>query len=297
MKERLTGVVERLRTAWVVFKTGSHSPVAFPPGHFYSPIPSVPNVLYHESQVFATPRTLPGIDLNVEEQLRTLQAITPRCQNHPFRCSDSSQRFSFANENFGPGEAVIYFGLIGLLKPRRVFEVGSGYSTAVLLDSLDEFELTETECLCIEPYPQLLQSLLQPGDERRVKVMPRELQDVPLGVFAQLERNDILFIDSTHVLKTGSDVHWLLTELLPRLASGVYIHIHDIYYPFEYPKDWIIQNRAWNEAYALRAFLQFNDQFQICLFNSYLHQFHRDVIQQIPLGSDYAGSGLWLRKV
>jgi hypothetical protein len=297
MKERLTEVVQRLQTAWIVFKTGSHSPVAFPPGHFYSPIPSVPNVLYRESQVFATPQTLPGIDLNVEKQIRTLQAIVPACQNHPFSYSDSTTRFNCANENFGPGEAVIYFGLIGLLKPRRVFEVGSGYSTAALLDSLDQLGLSETECLCIEPYPELLRSLLKRGDEERIRVMKCELQDVPASVFAQLEANDILFIDSTHVLKTGSDVNWLLSELLPRLASGVYIHIHDMYYPFEYPKPWILQNRAWNEAYAVRAFLQFNHQFEICLFNSYVHQFHRDVIQQIPLASDYAGSGLWLRRV
>ena len=109
--------------------------------------------------------------------------------------------------------------------------------------------------------------------------------------------NDLLFIDSTHVAKTGSDVNTIFFDILPSLAAGVCVHFHDIYYPFEYPKEWVRQGRAWNEAYMLRAFLQYNPTFRICFFNSYIAAFHRHLLKESMY--PYAlqpGSSLWLRK-
>ena len=116
----------------------------------------------------------------------------------------------------------------------------------------------EIQCTFIEPHPKLLKSLLKQGDLERIEIVPRPLQDVDLELFESLRANDILFIDSTHVAKIGSDVNRIFFEILPALATGVYVHFHDIFYPFEYPREWIYEGRAWNEAYMLRAFLMYN---------------------------------------
>src|SRR5690606_8620162 len=106
---------------------------------------------------------------------------------------------------------------------------------------------------------------------------------VPLAVFEELNAGDMLFIDSTHVAKTGSDVNYILFEILPRLKSGVLIHFHDIFYPFEYPRDWVFNGRNWNEVYFLKAFLMYNTTFEIKLFSHYLHKHHPNVFEAMPL--------------
>jgi hypothetical protein len=139
--------------------------------------------------------------------------------------------------------------------------------------------------------------LLTPADAKQITLLETPLQEVPLSTFEALEANDILFIDSTHVCKTGSDVNRLIFEILPRLQAGVYIHIHDMFYPFEYPKSWVLEGRAWNELYLVRAFLQNNDTFEIAAFNNYLTLMHRDWFQQhMPLCLKNTGGSLWLRK-
>ncbi|HYI96326.1 MAG TPA: class I SAM-dependent methyltransferase [Bryobacteraceae bacterium] len=271
----------------------------FPPGHFYSPIPSLSSVFKREAKIFDMPPEIPGVDLNVDYQVEVLSALSDLCADQPFIAEGPSPtRFQSPNDNFSAGEACVYYGLLRYWRPRRVIEIGSGYSTLVLLDTLDRSDMHTTECLAIEPYPDLLRKLLRPDDVGRVQILEQELQDVPLDVFAKLEPNDVLFIDSTHVAKTGSDVNTIFFHVLPYLAVGVCVHIHDIYYPFEYPKEWVRQGRAWNEAYMLRAFLQYNPTFRICFFNSYMAAFHRHLLKQ----SMYAyalqpGSSLWLRKV
>lgn len=149
----------------------------------------------------------------------------------------------------------------------------------------------------IEPYPALLKSLLKDSDLKKVTLHERRLQDIPLDVFSTLDKNDILFIDSTHVSKIDSDVNYILHEILPSLKSGVYIHFHDIFYPFEYPQDWIEAKRAWNEQYILRAFLEFNASFEIAFFNTFLEAVHREkILGMFPLAAKNEGGSLWLRK-
>src|SRR6185295_14291779 len=118
----------------------------------------------------------------------------------------------------------------------------------------------------IEPYPDLVKRLLRPDDFDRVQFIRSLVQDVPLKIFDVLEANDILFIDSSHVCKVGSDVYHELFRILPRLRPGVIIHFHDIFWPFEYPEDWLREGRAWNELYLMRAFLQHNEAYEILLF-------------------------------
>jgi hypothetical protein len=274
------------------------APMGFPPGHFYSPVPSISAVLAREGQLFAHPETLPGINLNAAGQRSMLQAIAPWCAQHPFdHTGADAPRFVHPNDNYALGEAVLYFGLVHALRPARVIEVGSGYSTMALLDALDGAGLPDTLVTCVEPYPALVQSLQRPTDASRLRILPHEVQDVPLDEFAALQAGDILFIDSTHVSKIGSDVHSLYFEVLPRLAPGVVVHVHDVYFPFEYPRLWLMQGRGWNEVYLLRAFLQFNPAFEIICWNSWLAHAHPDLLTPIPHALAQPGSGLWLRRV
>ena len=124
------------------------------------------------------------------------------------------------------------------------------------------------------------------------------MQDVPLDTFDELERNDILFIDSTHILKTGSDVAFELFEVLPRIKQGVVVHLHDMFYPFEYPRNWVIDdNRSWNEIYAVRAFLTNNADFRILFFNDYFARFAKDLIERdAPHVLENVGGSLWLQR-
>jgi hypothetical protein len=118
------------------------------------------------------------------------------------------------------------------------------------------------------------------------------------SVFAALGPGDILFIDSTHVCKPGSDVEFLFSRVLPALAAGVYVHVHDIFYPFEYPKEWVEEGRAWNEAYLLAAFLQYNRAFRVEFWGQYLQHFHRErFAADLPLYLRDPGGSIWLRKV
>ena len=126
----------------------------------------------------------------------------------------------------------------------------------------------------IEPYPQLLYSLLKQGDEKEIQIIPSKLQDIPVEFFDCLEENDILFIDSTHVSKFGSDVNYLFFHILPRLRKGVYVHLHDIFYPWQYSLSWIKKGMGWNELFVLRAFLQYNDSWEVIFFNQYMAKEH-----------------------
>jgi len=129
-------------------------------------------------------------------------------------------------------------------------------------------------------------------------MLPSRLQDVDASEFEALRANDILFIDSTHVSKINSDVNRIFFEILPRLSPGVHIHFHDISYPFEYPKEWVYEGRAWNEAYMLRTFLQYNTAFRIVLMNTFMERYHESFFQErMPLCLKNIGGSIWIRKM
>lgn len=276
-----------------------------PPGHFYSPIPSLDDVRARRSQLFPAqiPRSLPGIDLNVEEQLRVLEDFKTYYRELPpgwtgTTAPDRPQRYSFANDSYSYSDAICLYCMIRHLQPRRIIEIGSGFSSAVMLDTNDAFCASAIRCTFIDPFPQRLEALLREADRDRVEVIARPVQDVDLARFAMLERRDILFVDSTHVAKIGSDVNHIVFAILPVLQTGVHIHFHDIFYGFEYPEEWIYEGRAWNEAYLLRAFLQYNRTFKIVFFNTFLERFYEEeFIRHMPLCLKNPGGSLWLRKV
>ena len=140
--------------------------------------------------------------------------------------------------------------------------------------------------------------MLKKQDRTSSQIIRAPVQDVPLETFQDLGENDILFIDSSHVAKVGSDLTHLIFRVLPCLAPGVLVHFHDIFWPFEYPREWLIEGRAWNESYFLRAFLAYNNTFEMLYFNSYMAERHQtDVAEHLPLCLCNPGGSLWIRRV
>ncbi|MCF2494775.1 class I SAM-dependent methyltransferase [Dyadobacter chenhuakuii] len=275
-----------------------------PAGHYYSPIVSVKDIKRREQQVYPLPcNKLEGLDLAEEEQI----ALITYCFNSYYQelaFSDninSGGRYYYNNKYFGHADATSLYFMIRHFNPKKIIEVGSGFSSAVMLDVNERFFDNAMKLSFIEPYPDRLHSLLKHSERKNTDVIVSDLQDVDTKYFEQLEKDDILFIDSTHVSKTGSDVNYLLFNIFPILKSGVIIHIHDIFYPFEYPKEWVIYGNGrfgWNEAYILRAFLSHQSQYKIILFNDFMQSFHKQGILLNMLNYNQHGRGgsIYLRK-
>ncbi|WP_414584587.1 class I SAM-dependent methyltransferase [Scytonema sp. PCC 10023] len=271
----------------------------FPPGHFYSPIPSLSDVLSKENLLFRQDlKEFPGVDLREEEQLKMLDQLALYYEELPFpEQPNTSSRYYYQNIFFCYADAIILYAMLRHLKPRKVIEVGSGFSSAVMLDTNDAFLGSATNFTFIEPYPERLYSLFNEKDQRQHKVIEKPVQEVELELFQTLDAGDILFVDSSHVVKIGSDVAHIIFEILPRLKPGVIVHFHDVFYSFEYPKEWVKEGRAWNEDYFLRAFLQYNSVFQILYFNSFMGQFYQNELERkMPLCLRNTGGSLWMKK-
>ena len=218
-----------------------------PPGHFYSPIPNLRELEEQADALWPAqrPAELPGIDLRPDGQLAVFTQIAKLARAFEVHEHKTEPwRYYSDNVAYGVGDALTLHGILRHIRPERLIEIGSGHSSAMTLDTVEHYLGGRTELTFIEPYPELLESLMRTGDRERVTIIPTSLQQVPHEVFSVLQAGDVLFIDSTHVLKTGSDVAWLYGDLLPALNEGVYVHIHDMFYPFEYPREWVLEGRA-----------------------------------------------------
>jgi hypothetical protein len=270
-----------------------------PPGHFASPFPCLEEIRRDEARIFGElPTAIQAVDLHAQEQLQLLNEFIPHYRELPFGpVKTDGLRYYYDNPAFSYCDAIILHCMIRTMKPKKIIEVGSGFSSCVTLDTNELFFAGEIDITFIEPYTKLLLSLITEEDQRKVRTIPSRLQDVALGEFEALRANDILFIDSTHVSKIDSDVNYLFFEILPRLAQGVLVHIHDIPYPFEYRKAWVYEGRAWNEAYLLRAFLQYNCAYRIVFMNSYMTRFHNTFFREnMPLCLKKRGASIWIRR-
>jgi predicted O-methyltransferase YrrM len=266
-------------------------------GHFYSPIPSLKELRADRQRVFGElPREIPGVDLREPQQLELLCIMQGFYAQQPFNDERSDgMQYSFQNDQFCHCDAIMLYGMLRHSRPRRLIEVGSGHSSAAIADTSRLFLNNSVECTFIDPNPQRLKAVLAPSTP--ATILEKRVQDVPLDLFASLEAGDILFIDSAHVAKTGSDVNHIFFRILPILKPGVRVHLHDVVYPFEYPEEWVFDGKAWNEAYILRAFLQYNSKFELELFPSYLIQFHREYFQrEMPLCLQNTGGSIWIRR-
>ncbi|HEY9217454.1 MAG TPA: class I SAM-dependent methyltransferase [Phenylobacterium sp.] len=269
-------------------------------GHFYSPVTD-PEAL--AASGFKVDRELPeaalrGLTIDPERMLAFWDAQLPAMLAADLPAKETPGRRYYAdNDIYSWGDGYLLTAMIAAHRPSRIVEIGSGFSSALMLDTVDRLGLP-TEFVFVEPYADRLKALLTENDRSRVTLVESFVQAADLALFDELEPGDILFIDSTHVSKAGSDVNFELFEILPRLPAGVIVHVHDIFYPFEYPDDWIFnQRRSWNEAYILRAFLMFNPAFEVLFFNDYFGRKHADHARRtLPQFLENAGGGLWLRK-
>ena len=300
---RLHSQIARLKEELARWRT------KYPPGHFYSPIPSPQEIRGDADRIFFTPEeSLPGLDLNENEQLSLLHSFAQYYGEIPKEWAEPGRaRYQFDNEYYSWADAIALYSMLRHFRPKRVIEVGSGFSSAVILDTADRYLGAEVQCTFIDPNPERLLSLLSDSDHSNVEVITRRVQEIDAAFFASLEEGDFLVIDSSHVSKTGSDLNYILFEIAPRLRKGVHVHFHDVFYPFEYPRVWIDQGVAWNEAYLLRAFLMYNDVFRIEFFTSFLIQTQRTLIETIapsmlnsepePLTfADAPGASIWLKR-
>jgi len=268
------------------------------PNHFYYPVPDVPQTL--ASDPWKSDLGLVGINLNVNGQLDLLRNKFPALQGEynqlPQEYNENlpPHLFHFRNGIFDGMDALVLYCMVRHYKPQRIIEVGSGWSTrisaqAALLNG-------NTYLTSIEPYPA---PFLVGGFPGLGSLLVKKVQEVDLPVFETLGEDDILFIDTSHVIKTGGDVTYLYLEVLPRLNKGVIVHIHDIFFPQEYPKWWMTELvRFWDEQYLLQAFLSYNSHFQVLFANNFLRtQFQDDVKIAFPKCPfyDFACS-FWMRK-
>ncbi len=278
--------------------------VSYPPGHFYTRpwwMCGDPRVMEAVRGRVQAPCPA-GVAIDVEQMTSLMERLSEQHRHFPFSRHQNQNpglRFYFENPFFGCHDASILFSMLLEYRPRRVVEVGCGYSSCLMLDTNEQFFNGSLDLTLIDPALGDRQSLFGERGAGAARLLADCVQNVPRRVFETLEENDILFVDSSHVSKTGSDVNYFLFEILPILKPGVLVHVHDIFYPFEYLEDWALKDkRSWNEAYALHAFLQYNSAFEIVYWNNFVwHRLREDLARRMPLCLENEGGSIWLRRV
>jgi predicted O-methyltransferase YrrM len=268
-------------------------------GHYHSPIPSEEDVREHLKSRKSPNSEIVGINMNKQSQYNLLNEYIQFYKDLPFPEKQTPERrYYYENNWFCHSDAIFLYSFLRKYAPRRIIEVGSGFSSAVMLDTIESYLSERTEITFIEPHPDRLISLLKEDDKQRVRLIDRKIQEVPLNIFSALDSDDLLFIDSSHVLKCGSDLQVLMFEIIPYLKPGVVVHFHDVFFPFEYPADWLInKGRYWNENYIMRAFLSYNSEWSILFFNTYVHQVFGDLIKEkMPLCLKDTGGSLYIQR-
>jgi len=244
------------------------------PGHFYSVIPNITHEYNNNSIKFN------NLDFNEESHELILNELPNYLNlfdkefgiteysdlNQSINERQSNLKYSLMNGAFEWMDSRLLHYFLQKNKPNKIIEIGSGNSTLLTYNTNIMFDLN-IEIICIEPYPSdYLKKLNELG---KIKLIEDKLENVDLNLFTTLQKNDILFIDSSHVLKLDSDVMYYFTKIFPLLNKNVLIHIHDIFFPYDYPLSWLLEGRFWNEQYFLYVFLQYNSKFKIKFCNSY----------------------------
>jgi predicted O-methyltransferase YrrM len=290
----------RLSLSWNFFRSESGLPWHMPRGHFHSPLPNVKVGEAEAKRARQRPVDLgvDGINLNQEAQLALLLRMADIYPNLDWPAHQTiGRRFHFDQDWYKQADSICLASLLQILKPNRVIEIGSGFSSALMLDVNDRLLDKKMELTFIEPNPERLESLLTANDRGFVEIVRSPVQEVSMATFAKLESGDVLFVDSSHVSKVGSDVNYLMFEILPRLAVGVVVHFHDVFWPFEYPSDWIKGGMSWNEAYLLRAFLSFNDSFEVLFWVPFAAMAWPALIKEkMPDYLINTGAAIWIRR-
>ena len=273
------------------------------PNHFYQPIPDVRSL---NDQLWDIPSALVGIDMDVQSQISLLSQFCDSFKHEfdlfPTSKTSRPDEYFVNNGGFESVDGEVLYCFIRNFKPKRIIEIGSGNSTYLsslaIQKNKEQDPNYNCEFIAIEPYPN---KVVFAGVPNLSKLIKEPVQNVPLTVFERLEENDILFIDSSHVLKIGGDVQYEYNEILPRLNKGVFIHAHDIFLPFEYPRGWVSKShRFWTEQYLLQAFLTYNNAFKVIWAGSYMHWNRPDFLENSFKTYDREKTlpgSFWIRKV
>ena len=232
---------------------------------------------------FSQERNLPGIDWRVSDQLKMLKTLTFSGELAGIlqeKTKENSLEFHLNNGAFESGDAECWYQIIRANKPKRIIEIGSGNSTLMAIKAIKKNQSEQLnytcEHICIEPYemPWL--------EQMDITIIREKVEDMDLSFFSQLKENDILFIDSSHVIRPQGDVLFEYLELLPSLNKGVIVHIHDIFSPRNYPKSWLQDDiRFWNEQYLVEAFLSNNDSWEIIASLNFLHHNYYNLLKEV----------------
>jgi hypothetical protein len=259
------------------------------PVHFYQPIPDTQSLA---ETLWRHPSKLVGVDMNDAMQLDLLRNHFPKFRDEyeslPVEPPPGQRR------PFRGADALVAYCMVRHFQPRRIIEVGSGFSSLVLGQAARQ---NKTSVLtCIDPFPsEFVRSNSIPALSSLIET---KVEDLDLEFFSQLDSGDVLFIDSSHTVKIGGDVNYLFLEVIPRLKPGVLVHIHDIFLPFDYRREWVLDElRFWTEQYLLQAFLAFNSQFEVLLANSYLNHYHQQELKTaFPGLPSWQGGSFWMRR-
>ena len=263
------------------------------PVHFNQPIPDTRSL---SETLWRQPSELVGIEMNEAAQLDLLRSFSSfhgEYQRFPSEPNQEPNRFYLGNHLFDGVDALVAYCMVRHFQPRLVIEVGSGFSSLLL--GQGAATNGRTALICIEPFPREFLREAFPGLQTLIE---KNVQEMDLEFFSQLASGDILFIDSSHTVKIGGDVNYLFLEVLPRLKPGVIVHVHDIFLPFEYRRDWVLDEfRFWTEQYLLQAFLTFNSEFEVLLANYYLSRYHQEQLKAIfPDLPRWIGGSFWMRR-
>lgn len=274
------------------------------PIHFHQPIPDTRTL---GDEIWDRTSELVGIDINTKKQLELLTEVFPqfiRECDFPREQTETPHEFFRKNGAFLSVDAEVFHCMIRYFQPKRIIEVGSGSTTylAARACQLNAEDGISTELYAIDPFPN---DVVKGGFPGLTSLIQKPLQRVPLEFFSQLEESDILFIDSSHVVRIGGDVNYAFLEIIPRLQKGVIVHVHDIFMPAEYPQKWIFEDRFfWTEQYILHAFLSFNYAFEVLWASSYMHFNYPNKLKAVfpeyeKLHHDYPHvwpSSFWIRR-
>ena len=283
----------KTKTVAEVFRRWERRGFHVTPVHFYQPIPdtrTLPETLWER------PSQLAGIAMNESTQLELLRKHFEKFRDEYERLPRSpaeENRFYVNNTLFGGVDALVAYCMVRHFQPELVIEVGSGFSSLVLGEAAEKNK--GSSLICIEPFPR---KFLRDGFPTLQSLIEKKVQDIEVEFFSQLKSGDILFIDSSHTVKMGGDVNYLFLEVLPRLRPGVIVHVHDIFLPFEYRRDWVLDEcRFWTEQYLLQAFLALNSEFEVLMANSYLKHYHEeDLKAAFPTLDRWVGGSFWMRR-
>jgi predicted O-methyltransferase YrrM len=266
------------------------------PSHFYYPIPDTSNL---PLETWTEPSEMVGVEMCEEDQIGFLENVfskyTDVFKSFPLKQTNDELEFTFENDQISGADPFVLYALIRHLKPAHVIEVGAGYSTLVTTRALRENRCGRITC--IEPYPR---SFLKRAVEGVGEILSVPVQDIDFSVFEALCENDVLFIDSSHVVRIGGDVNQLFLEILPRLRPGVWIHIHDVFFPHDYPEEWTKQmNFFWSEQYLLHSFLCCNSEFKVRFAVGYMGKKYTRSMQKVFPGYQIGmgGGSCWIQRV